>query len=208
MMRFLLINLAGLLLLSSCSLKTYEGLRTTLLMRNEVRNSYFANSNTDYVYKAKIDVYGNYFGGILIIKKVNTNSHRVVFTTEFGSKIFDFLYEGDTFTKNFVIDDLDKKLLVNTLRKDFKLLITENAKVVSQFVSEDYDVFKAESQNRLNFYYFYNEGKSLDKIIHTSRYKKKITFIFHSDTPDVAQKIEIDHSNIKLKIELNYFKKN
>ena len=83
---------------------------------------------TDYVYKAKIDVYGRYFGGILILKKVDENSHRVVFTTEFGSKIFDFLYEGDTFTKNFMIDDLDKKIIVNTLRKDFKILISEKCR--------------------------------------------------------------------------------
>ena len=74
----------------------------------EVDNPYFSNTYIDYIYKAKIDIYGRKFGGILIIKKIDENSHRVVFTTEFGNKLFDFLFENDTVINNFVIEELDK----------------------------------------------------------------------------------------------------
>ena len=166
MMQFLKISLF-LFLFSSCSLKTTEGLRTTLVSKTQVENLYFSDHAQDYIYKAKIDIYGRYFGGILIIKKLKKNTHRVVFTTEFGSKVFDFLYEGDTFTKNFIVPDIDKKFIVNTLQKDFKILISETAQVKEQFELEEIDVYKSEADKRFNFYFFNKENQRLEKIVNT-----------------------------------------
>jgi hypothetical protein len=188
-------------------LKTTEGLRSVPVKRANVINLYFSNTEIDYIYKAKIDIYGKYFGGILIIKKVEKDTHRVVFTTEFGNKIFDFLYEGDTFTKNFVLKDLDKKIIVNTLQKDFKLLISESSGVEEQFSAENQKVYKTKTSNRFNFYFCNKEPEVLKRIVQTSKRKEKIQILFTSSKNEVAQQIEIIHSNIKLKIDLNYFKK-
>ena len=207
MMRFLLISTLSMLLFTSCSLKTTEGLRVVSLDKTEVFNPYFSNSATDYIYKAKIDIYGKYFGGILIVKKLRPNTHRVVFTTEFGSKIFDFLYEDDTFTKNFVIDGLNKKFIINTLRNDFRILISEKAEVKEQFASENNTVYRTEANNRFNFYFFDTSKNSLERIIHSSKRKEKVEFIFSSEVKNVAQTIKINHANIKLLIDLEYFKK-
>ena len=205
MTRFLAISFV-LILCNSCALRTTRGLRETPVTKAEVTNPYFSSSSIDYVYKAKIDIYGKYFGGILIIKKVAEDTHRVVFTTEFGSKIFDFLYEGDTFVKNFVLEDLDKKIIVNTLRKDFKLLINETAVVLEQYASEGNRIYKTKSGNRFNFYFFNTEETVLEKIIQTSKIKEKVEIEFTSEN-ELAQQITIEHSNIKLKIDLDYFKK-
>jgi hypothetical protein len=188
-------------------LKTTEGLRAIATKEALVKNMYFSNEENDYVYKAKIDVYGRYFGGILIIKKVDTDSHRVVFTTEFGTKLFDFLYEGDTFTKIFVIDDLDKKLIVNTLQKDFKILISESAKVDEKYISDASIIYRTKEGSRYNFYFFDKEKNRLERIIHSSKRKEKVEYLFASEAKNIAQKIGIHHSNIKLNIDLEYFKK-
>ncbi len=210
MIRFLLISILTLVAGVSCSLKTTEGLRQTAIAKSEIENAYFSVLETDYIYKAKVDIYGRYFGGILIVKKVGKDSHRVVFTTEFGSKIFDFLYEGDTFTKNFVLENLDRKFIVNTLRKDFKLLVSERVQVLGQFALEGYSIYKTERDKRFNFYFFDSEG-NLEKLINSSKHKEKVTIVFESteasEGKTVAEKIAINHSNIKLKIELDYFKK-
>jgi hypothetical protein len=206
MMQFLKISLF-LFLFSSCSLKTTEGLRTTLVSKTQVENLYFSDHAQDYIYKAKIDIYGRYFGGILIIKKLKKNTHRVVFTTEFGSKVFDFLYEGDTFTKNFIVPDIDKKFIVNTLQKDFKILISETAQVKEQFELEEIDVYKSEADKKFNFYFFNKENQRLEKIVNTSKSKEKVTILFTSKTENIAEKIAINHNNIKLSIDLDYFKK-
>ena len=207
MMRFLLISTLCMSLFASCSLKTTAGLRPVNLNKTEVFNPYFSNSTTDYVYKAKINIYGRYFGGILIIKKLKPDTHRVVFTTEFGSKIFDFLYEDDTFTKNFVVDDLNKKFIVNTLRKDFKILISESAEVKEQFVSGNNAVYRTEANNRFNFYFFDKSGNNLERIVNSSKRKEKVEIVFSSEVKNVAKTIKINHANIKLLIDLEYFKK-
>ena len=115
MIRYLTISFLVSLFFVSCSLKTTEGLRQVHFNETEVENPYFLNPEIDYVYKAKIAIYKKNFGGILIIKKIGPESHRVVFTTEFGSKLFDFQFEGDTFTKHFVVEDLDKKFIAITV---------------------------------------------------------------------------------------------
>ena len=213
MIRFLAISsfLCSTIFLSSCALKTTEGLREIPFSVKTVENPYFANPKIDYVYKAKINVYGKNFGGILIIKKMAPTIHRVVFTTEFGSKLFDFQYEGNTFTKNFIIADLDRKFIVNVLKDDFKLLITESAKVIGLYKAEAQNVFKTKTESGFHFYYIERESEQLEKIIKTSKTKEKVEIDF-SFSPDssanIADAIEIKHQNIRLKINLRKFTEN
>ena len=106
-------------------MQTTKNLIVKEVSQIEVDNPYFSNTYIDYIYKAKIDIYGRKFGGILIIKKIDENSHRLIFTKKFGNKLFDFLFENDTVINNFVIEELDKKFIVNTLQNDFKLLVSQ-----------------------------------------------------------------------------------
>lgn len=212
MMRFLIISiLCSIGLLSGCSLKTTRGLREIPVSVKEIENPYFANREIDYVYKAKIEVYGRDLGGILIVKKMGPEAHRVVFTTEFGSKLFDFQFEGDTFIKNFIIEDLDRQFIVKVLRDDFKLLITEQAKVLELFEAETQYIFKTPSPSGFNFYSIGKQSKQLEKIINTCKRKEKVEINFYTSpdsSPDIAEGITIKHNNIKLKIELQKFKEN
>lgn len=175
--------------------------------RSDVENPYFSNSEIDYVYKAKIAVYGKNFGGILIIKKTGPESHRVVFTTEFGSKLFDFQFEGNTFTKNFVVEDLDKKFIINILKDDFKLLVNESATVLAVYESNNQRVYKTESDERFNFYFLEDKYEKLEKIVNTSKTKEKVEIDFTSSEENIADIITIKHKNIKLTIDLEKFKK-
>lgn len=207
MIRFLIISFLSSFILMSCSLKTTEGLREIHFNRVEVENLYFSNPAIDYVYKAKIQLYGKNFGGILIIKKLGFENHRVVFTTEFGSKLFDFQFEGDTFTKHFVVEDLDKKFIINILRKDFTLLVNESAKVLAVYEAKNQKVYKTQSRKRLNFYFVDDASEKLHKIVNTSKTKEKMEIGFISSEENIADIIIIKHNNIKLTIDLEKFKK-
>ena len=205
-MRYLLISFLFISLIS-CSLKTTKDLLEVDLSKNTIENAYFSDESKDYVYKAKIEVYGNNFGGILIIKKQSESKHRVVFTTEFGNKLFDFLYEGDEFTLNYIVEELDKKMIVNTLQKDFKILISERQKVNNQYQSEDFEVYQTTDSNRNNFYFFNKKSATLDKIVNASKSKEKLEILFDNIEGKNANSIVINHKNIKLNIELEKFKK-
>jgi len=207
MIRLLAISFLAISVLASCSLKTTKGLRQVSFTKSEVENPYFSNSEIDYVYKAKIDFYKKNFGGILIIKKIGPMNHRVVFTTEFGGKLFDFQFENDTFTKHFVIEDLDKKFVVNILKDDFKLLINESAEVLSVYESNGERIYKTQSNDDFNFYFLGGADETLQKIVSTSKTKEKVEIDFSIINENIAQIIAIKHNNIKLTIALEKFKK-
>ncbi len=204
-MKYLLISLS-FLLFASCALQITEGWVAIESTRDFFKNNYFSDTNEDYIYKSKIEVYGHNFGGILIIKKTGIQEHRVVFTTEFGNKLFDFLYKGESFTKIFIIDELDKKIIVKTLQRDFKLLISEKSKVLEQYTFQDKDIFKTSDEKRTNFYFINKKTHTLDKIVNTTNSSEKVEILFTNNNVQIANNILINHKNIRLTIELEKFK--
>jgi len=206
-MRFLLISVF-LLSLTSCKLLTTNGFAEEPVVTHVYKNLYFSDINLDYVYKSNIEVYGRHFGGIIVIKKIDADHHRVVFTTEFGSKIFDFEFAKGAFKVNFILEDLNKKIVVNTLKKDFKLLLQESNSVKKKYENSQYTVYQSQHKKRYNFYFVNRESNSLEKLINTSKTKEKVIVTYKSAQKILADKILIDHQNIKLKIDLRYLESN
>lgn len=205
MNRFLTISFLIGIFLSSCSLKTTEGLRKVAFTDTVIENPYFSNPEIDYVYKAKIEAYGNTYGGILILKKTDTKSHRVVLTTEFGVKLLDFEYMGDVFTKRYIIPELDKNFIVEVLKEDFKFLITEKAKVIEVYKKENLSVFKTPYKDKFNFYFVETDSGVLNRLVNTSKRKERVDIIFEGGEENFAEKIKITHHTIRLNIELQRF---
>lgn len=167
---------------------------------------YFSEPKTDYVYKTNITVYGHEMSGIFIAKKINDTTHRVVFTTEFGNKLFDFEISETTFKVNSIVSELDKKILINTLKEDFRLLLKKEYLIQEQFENESYNIYKSADENRDNYLFVSKNNHQLDKIIRASKTKEKITITFTLENNIFAEKVVILHQNIKLNIELNYLK--
>src|SRR5258708_13414216 len=75
-------------------------------------------------YHASVEVVGNHISGLLLIKNMPDSAIRVVFTNEAGITFFDFGFSRDrTFTVHSIIKKLNKKPVVQTLRKDFELIL-------------------------------------------------------------------------------------
>jgi hypothetical protein len=71
-----------------------------------------------------IDVAGKHLSGLLLIKAMPDSSYRVVFTNESGLTFFDFEYGAEnTFVVKKIIKQLDKKVIIETLRKDFAAVL-------------------------------------------------------------------------------------
>ncbi|MGB5556311.1 MAG: hypothetical protein WBM83_16760, partial [Flavobacteriaceae bacterium] len=103
-----------------------EGYKANASHEIGLLNPYFSNPAKDYVYKSKIDALGKTFGGLLIIKKLGEQHHTIAITTEMGNTLFDFEFQGKDFKINRIIPEMDKKLLINVLKRDFFALIQEN----------------------------------------------------------------------------------
>jgi len=203
-MRFFPISIL-ILLFYSCSLPTTKGYLEKSVSKNSIENIYFSNETTDYVYKAKISLYNKSFGGLLIIKKIGQEEHRIVFTTEFGNKIFDFQIEKRNFKVNYILEELNKKVVLKTLQNDFYILTKQFMEVDKQFDSAKETIYRSKFDKEYNLYYFIlNEGQKVFKIVKASKRKEKVAFNFLEFNHNIGTKIDIIHQNIKLKIHLNY----
>jgi len=83
---------------------------------------YFDELNYEYHYTAKINAFDNSFNGVLIVKKVGTSHKRVVLITDFGNTLFDFEYRNGERIAKYIVDDLNKKLILNKLLLYFEFL--------------------------------------------------------------------------------------
>lgn len=197
MKRFLLISTC-IFILGCKSYPKKNGFKTTTFI-SDIHNPYFANPNQDYIYKASIEIYGNTFGGIFIVKKIGDHQHRIAFTTEMGNKIFDFSFDKDRFNVNYILEDFNKKILINILKKDFKVLITEHLNTTEMFTLYNETIKKTSIEKKI---YYYFESAEIQKIVRTNNGKEKVRFLFSEISDNIAQRIDIIHSNIKLKITL------
>jgi hypothetical protein len=125
MLQFLRQNLlCSLILVLAVSCKSYQltDAKPVSTTEKTVENLYFS-SPEDYVYKCQMDIYKNHVSGILIIKKINETTHRVALTSDFGNKLIDFEVSDHDFKLNYVLPDLDKKIVINFLKNDFQQLL-------------------------------------------------------------------------------------
>lgn len=203
--QFLLINCFLAIVLVSCGSVT-KNYTPKKLDKTSYEVPYFSDSKTDYVYKTNITVYGNELSGIFIAKKINDTLHRIVFTTEFGNKLLDFEISDKSFKVNSIVSELDRKILINTLKEDFRLLLKKEYLIQEQFENELYNIYKSNDGNRDNYLFISKKEGKLEKVIHSSQTKEKFTLKFNSENNIFAENIQIIHQNIKLKIELNHFK--
>lgn len=203
--QFLLINCFLAVFLISCGSVT-KNYTPKKLDKTSYEVPYFSDSKTDYVYKTNITVYGNEISGIFIAKKINDTVHRIVFTTEFGNKLLDFEISDNSFKVNSIVSELDRKILINTLKEDFRLLLKKEYLIQEQFENDSDNIYKSKDGKRDNYLFISKKDHRLEKVVHSSQTKEKFTLTFTSENNIFAEKIQIIHQNIKLKIELNYFK--
>lgn len=202
-MRYLIISLL-LLGLSACSVLPTTKNLIGKISQETINNPYFSNEKIDYVYKAKINAGNNNFGGLLILKKIKDKHHRVVFTTEFGNKIFDFEFINTNFKVNYITDKLDKKFIINALKKDFQLLVNEYNKATIQFRKDKKNIYKTTLNNKDNYYVLSKENNTLTKIVMASKRKEKMTISFRNIENNISKNIELKHHNFNMTIQLNY----
>jgi hypothetical protein len=193
-----------LFIVTSCATYTLEkDLKLVTLEKSIYNAPYFSNSVTDYVYKANITVYGNELSGIFIVKKINETTHRAVFTTEFGNKLLDFEISDTTFKINFIVDEFNKKILINTLKMDFKLLLRNKFEVQEQLENELFKVYLIKDGKNFNYLYLNKSNNKLSKILLASKRKEKISIEYTSENDIFANSIIIN-DNLRLQIKLNF----
>lgn len=199
-MRFLTLSFL-FILLSSCSPYPVKmGFQSIHNNKITLKNEYFSNPSLDYIYKASINAFGKDFSGVLIVKKINAEEKRVVFTTEMGTTLFDFSFFQNKYVVNYIIEEINKKVIIKKLQHDFKILITERLEVEENFRKDENLILKTELDKE-ECYYFFTERK-LRFIKQINNGKERIEFQFSKINNNIAQNIKIAHKNLPITIQL------
>lgn len=204
MRRLLLRNLAySLIFILFTSCKTYRlnDVKPITASEKTVENLYFS-SKEDYVYKCQMDIYKNHVSGILIIKKIDATIHRVVLTSDFGNKLIDFELSEQNFKLNYVLPDLDKKIVINFLRNDFQELLKQDYPVSESFENETDAIHLSRSGKKTYYLFFNKETHLLKQIVYTKDNKEKIDFTFDAKKHIFADSLNLQHKDFKINIKL------
>ncbi|WP_048505499.1 hypothetical protein [Chryseobacterium angstadtii] len=204
MPRFLLQSLLySLILILAVSCKTYTlaDVKPVENTAQTVENLYFS-SGEDYVYKCQMDIYKNHVSGILIIKKLNEKTHRVAMTSDFGNKLIDFEISENDFKLNYVLPDLDKKIVINFLKNDFQQLLKKNYPVSESFENDHSRIYLSKVDNKAYYLFFNKNSNLLQQIIYTKNRKEKIDFTFEAKKHIFSDSLNLQHKDFKINIKL------
>lgn len=167
-----------------------------------VQNLYFSDPATEYFYRTEIRIYGSEITGMLIAKQVAPDVYRLVMTGDFGNKMLDFEISETTFKINYIVPDLDRKVVKKFLEKDLRTLIRKNYNVHTKTGdSSSYIYFYDHANNQYRLKYSKETGL-LSQITVSEKGREKSSFNYAAKSSIFADRIEILHQDIKLSIHL------
>ncbi|MDO4880926.1 MAG: hypothetical protein Q3983_06570 [Capnocytophaga sp.] len=165
-----------------------------------IENKYF-NVDKEYLYRAKLDVYGHHLNGLFILKKLTNNQYRLVLTTDFGNTLLDFSYINNQLKVNYIQEDLNRKIIIKTLSNSFAKLLQPNFLAQKKYTTTNEIIWEAKD-NKDTIYLFENTQKEIFQQINTKKWKKYTTFLFQTNN-NILEKIEIQYHTLKINIQLN-----
>ena len=193
-----ILSIVLLTLASSCSVVGYKALSNTDAI-NIAAISIFDDNFEKALYKTDIKIYGNNLTGITIIKNVDS-SIRVVSMSELGMKYFDFEFPDNEKEPivHYIMEPLNKKVLINLFKRDFNFLfylpLISNSEVLINKDDKSNILFK---HNKV-LYFLDSNGNVTDiKKYRVILKSKSIVSIsgYHQSYPDT---INMNHGNISL----------
>lgn len=160
-------------------------------------------------FTTSVDVLGNHISGLLFIKKQEGGLYRVVFTNEFGVTFFDFeLGPGGHFVVRDIIDQLDKKAVIVTFRKDFELLLGLSFQGgVKGWQQHGENYYGAAQKKEVAYFITDAECASLQRLELGSKRKRKVTERLFGRRPEAPDSVQILHHRFAMEIRLKKFVK-
>lgn len=199
-MRYLLISF---LFLASCAPAAYKGLRPTQANKDCVLR--FAPKTDRLLFKTNVDVVGNHLSGILFVKNLADSSTRILFTNEAGFTYFDFEFDSSgNFKVHQVFDKLNKKSVLKTLEKNFRLIFWNGLSTMDYMGYTLHDQLYHRFKRGKNAYYYITTANcdSLIRMERGSVTKKILEATYFKNEGNSIDSIGIHHTNFNFDIGL------
>lgn len=164
-----------------------------------VENIAFSTIGEEHVFRAEVNVFKKELSGMLIVKRMNEEEHRIVLTSDFGNTLFDFSIYKDGYKANYVMPDLNKKIILNMLARDFGYLVKSHYQPKEKAVTESQIVYKSKEKKGQSFIIVNTKDNEVAEVIYAKTYKPKVRYKFGEEVKGI---IEIEHLNLPLNIKL------
>lgn len=196
---------ASLLVSMGCA-NAYRGLRASTAepgclarWRPEISVAY---------YRVDAEIMGRSLNGILVMKRMEDSTIRMVYTNSMGPTYFDIGYkQGDGFTVNRIMEQLDQEAVVRTLEKDMKLVwmlgIPDNGS--GTFVR---DGMKYNLWEEGKDHYYYLTDLNCGRLLRAERASSRKTIVV-AERFDVSggmpDSVSLTHHNLAMTIRMKRF---
>lgn len=156
-------------------------------------------------YNASVDVVGKHLSGLLLIKNMPDSSKRVVFTNEVGVTFFDFGFsrEGD-FKVYSVVSQLKKKAVIETLQKDFELILGLPFRkgLYNRSIAGDEIYFGVKEKSETAYFITSKDCASLQRLEWGTARKRMVSVTTPGLGYPSPETIELVHHNFNMQIKL------
>ena len=200
---FLFISL--LLELTACT-SAYDHLRKSEVVPCPV--STFKPVIPYALYATSVDVLNKHLSGLLAVKSVPDSSIYTVFQSEMGLTYFEFEWErtGKFHARN-VINKMNRKSVINALRKDFELMLMNNLDTSNVMTFSDQQDLYTRYQQGSGFVYRVTDSacSSLKRMESASKRKTIVEMNMFNST-GIPDSVFISHKNFKFNISLRKIK--
>lgn len=206
-MRFLLFSSLFILLLGCAS--DYRSLQSSQPDQACFDRISPRQFNTSW-YNASVEVMGKHLSGLLLVKNMPDSSYRVVFTSEAGITFFDFGFSNQGDFKVFnIIEQLNKKAVIQILRKDFELVLglPFRAGDYSRFTDGEEIYFGVRQKNETAYFITNKDCASLHRLEWASARKRKVSVVLPGSNYPSPEKIELSHLTFNMQIKLTRIQK-
>lgn len=166
----------------------------------------FKDTTGAYLYKNKIELYGHYLSGLMMIKPLPNQNYKVAMTTEFGAKIMDFEITDGRFKMNDVIEQMRRKRIMKLIEADMKLLFGVQQYNGTTTSLSDGKKLNAYQGKPLNGFYTLNAEGQVVAIDGYRKNKKMVESTITEYQNGVPKNLKVNHTDMPVQIELNLIK--
>lgn len=141
---------------------------------------YFNTPQKEYLYNAKLNVFGNDLSGILVVKQLESGQKRLALLSEFGNTLLDFEFVKDKVNVIYIMEDLNKKIIVKKLKKYFQLLVHSEYEIRKSYAVENGEILISKLQGKRIFLNL-NDKAQLTYFKQASVFRNKVEIHFYGD---------------------------
>ncbi len=151
---------------------------------------------TSSLYQVNMQYKENGFSSLLVIKSEGPEKYHLVFMTQFGLKLMEFILEDEKMEVIQVIEWMDRKILLNVIKKDLNLILfpeLNNDKVLRK----NETIIKVKTGKYKHFIKCEDDVYSIEK----TRKRNRVDVHFGSYKTTVPEDIKLEHRVIKLTMD-------